>query len=72
MKQGSLWARNEQDEKLGYPPMMYPITSGIVGGLAGGLAMVIPALAYSLVSGKGLWYPINLVAGAVTNFRTRP
>jgi hypothetical protein len=68
MKQGTLWARNEQDEGLGYPQQVYPITAGIVGGLLGGAAMVIPAVAYGLISGKGAWYAINLVAGTIINF----
>lgn len=70
MKRGTLWARNEQDEKLGYPPRVYPLTAGVVGGLLGGAAMTVPALAYGLLSGKGAWYAINLVAGAVVNFNT--
>jgi hypothetical protein len=69
MKESSLWARNEQDEALAYPQEVYPLTAGIIGGLLGGAAMVPPALAYGLISGKGLWYPVNLIAGAVFDLR---
>lgn len=72
MRQGSLWARTEHDERLGYPQKVYPLTSGIIGGLLGGAAMVVPALAYGVLSGKGLWYPINLIAGAVVNLQGVP
>ena len=38
---------------------IYPYTAGIVGGLLGGLAMAVTALAYGRISGHGLWYPIT-------------
>lgn len=69
MRQGSLWAHTELDERLGYPQQVYPLTAGIVGGLLGGAVMVVPALAYGLLSGKGLWYPVNLVAGAALDLQ---
>jgi hypothetical protein len=37
--------------------------AGVVGGLAGGAAMAVPALLWAVVSGHGLWYPVNLLAG---------
>jgi hypothetical protein len=45
------------------PKKRYPITSGIKGGIVGGLLMPIPAEAWSLLSGHGLWYPVNLLDG---------
>ncbi len=42
-----------------------PVLSGLVGGAAGGLFMAIPALLWSLSTGRGLWYPVNLLAGMV-------
>jgi hypothetical protein len=42
-----------------------PMTAGLLGGIVGGLAMPVPAILWSLVSGHGLWYPINLLAGMV-------
>ena len=46
------------------PLETYPISAGVKGGLAGGAVMAILAAVYGLVSGNGIWYPMNLlVAG---------
>ncbi len=47
------------------PEKFHPISAGIKGGIAGGLVMPIPALIYGVVSGKGFWFPVNLLAGMV-------
>lgn len=47
------------------PVAIHPISAGIKGGIVGGLVMPIPALAYGLLSGHGIWFPINLLAGMV-------
>lgn len=44
------------------PLEFYPISAGVRGGLAGGAAMVFLAVLYGVVSGHGIWYPINLLA----------
>jgi hypothetical protein len=44
------------------PLELYPVSAGIVGGLAGGFAMAVLAVLYGLLSGHGVWYPINLLA----------
>jgi hypothetical protein len=44
------------------PLEIYPVSAGIKGGLAGGVAMALLAMAYGIVSGAGIWYPINLLA----------
>jgi hypothetical protein len=44
------------------PLEIYPITAGVKGGLAGSVAMAALAGLYGLISGHGLWYPINLLA----------
>src|SRR5262249_36722159 len=44
------------------PIEIYPVSAGIKGGLAGSVAMAILAIAYGLLSGNGIWYPINLLA----------
>jgi hypothetical protein len=41
------------------------VFAGVAGGLAGGAAMAVPALAWAAASGHGLWYPVNLLAGMV-------
>jgi hypothetical protein len=38
------------------------VTAGIKGGLAGAVVMALLAMAYGLVSGTSIWYPINLLA----------
>ena len=46
------------------PLETYPISAGVKGGLAGGAVMAVLAAMYGLVSGNGIWYPMNLlVAG---------
>ena len=47
------------------PEKVHPISAGIKGGILGGLVMPIPALAYGVLSGHGIWYPVNLLAGMV-------
>jgi hypothetical protein len=47
------------------PHEIYPISAGVRGGLAGGVAMAVLAMLYGLVSGHGIWYPINLLAAGV-------
>ena len=47
------------------PEKVHPISAGVKGGIVGGLVMPIPALAYGLLSGHGLWFPVNLLSGMV-------
>ncbi len=47
------------------PEKVQPISAGLKGGIVGGLVMPIPALLYGLISGEGIWLPINLLAGIV-------
>jgi hypothetical protein len=46
------------------PLETYPVVNGIKGGIAGGIAMVIPAEIYSIVRYHSLWYVVNLLGGA--------
>ncbi len=55
----------EDRPELGVPAYVYPYRAGVIGGLLGGVAMVVPALAYGALSGYGPWYPVNLVAATV-------
>lgn len=47
-----------------FPVETYPVTSGIKGGIAGGFAMILPALLYGLIAQHSIWYPVNLLGGA--------
>jgi hypothetical protein len=47
------------------PLETYPVSAGIKGGLAGGVAMAVLACAYGLLKVGSIWYPINLLAATV-------
>jgi hypothetical protein len=47
------------------PLETYPISAGLKGGFAGGIAMAIIACAYGLLKVGSLLYPINLLAATV-------
>jgi hypothetical protein len=42
-----------------------PVQVGLVGGAVGGVFMAVPAVLWGLLSGHGIWYPVNLLAGMV-------
>jgi hypothetical protein len=44
------------------PLEIYPISAGVKGGLAGSVVMAILAVVYGVISGHGVWYPINLLS----------
>jgi hypothetical protein len=56
-----------QPGMMGYraqlPEKVQPISAGVKGGIVGGLVMPLPALIYSLSTGHGILYPLNLLAG---------
>jgi hypothetical protein len=47
------------------PVHTYPISAGIKGGLAGGVAMAVLACAYGVLYAGSVWYPINLLAAVI-------
>ncbi|MCE9548139.1 MAG: cytochrome c oxidase subunit 4, partial [Planctomycetia bacterium] len=47
------------------PEKIHPYSAGATGGLLGGVAMAATALTYGVISHRGIWYPINLLAGMV-------
>src|SRR3954468_22076502 len=49
--------------RLRMPTQVHPVSAGVKGGLIGGGGMPVPALLWGLLSGRGLWFPINLLAG---------
>ena len=44
------------------PEQVHPYSSSVRGGIVGGIAMAVVAPVYGLVSGRGIWYPVNLLA----------
>lgn len=54
------------------PIESYPVLAGVRGGIAGGIAMVIPALVYGLVAHGSIWYAVNLLGGAGVANWTNP
>ena len=47
------------------PVHTYPVSAGVKGGLAGGIAMAVLACGYGLLKAGSIWYPINLLAAVV-------
>jgi hypothetical protein len=47
------------------PLETYPISAGLKGGLAGGVAMAVLACTYGLLSAGSIWYPINLLGAVI-------
>jgi len=47
------------------PVHTYPVSAGVKGGLAGGVAMAVLACSYGLLKTGSIWYPINLLAAVV-------
>jgi hypothetical protein len=47
------------------PLETYPVSAGLKGGLAGGVAMAVLACAYGVLKAGSIWYPINLLAATV-------
>ena len=54
----------DESHRARLPVETYSVFSGIKGGLAGGAAMIVPALLYGLLKEHSIWYPINLLGGA--------
>lgn len=59
-------ARIEVDEthRAQLPLRTFSLESAIKGGIAGGIAMVIPAEIYGIVRFHSIWYVVNLLGGA--------
>jgi hypothetical protein len=55
------WITKEMN-RARLPLEIYPISAGVKGGLAGSVAMAALAVLYGVISGHGMWYPINLLA----------
>ena len=67
-------ARIEVDEshRARLPVRTPSVVAGMKGGIAGGAAMIVPALLYGLIAYHSIWYPINLLGGAGVAGWTNP
>ncbi len=54
----------EGGHRMRLPVEVQPLSAGVVGGLVGGVAMAVVALAYGLIAQGSLWYPVNLLSAA--------
>jgi len=55
----------QQVQRAWLPLKIYPISAGVKGGLAGGVAMALLAMLYGIIAQGSIWYPINLIAGSL-------
>ena len=60
----TLLRAGEAGHRVHIPSRIHPYTSGIKGGIAGGVAMAFVACAYGIIAYGSVWYPINLLAAA--------
>ena len=54
----------EGGHRMHLPVQVQPLSAGVVGGLVGGVAMAVVALAYGVIAQGSLWYPVNLLSAA--------
>jgi hypothetical protein len=52
----------EGGHRVRIPAEIHPYSAGIKGGVVGGMAMAIVAVAYGIIAYGSPWYPINLLA----------
>ena len=53
-----------ENHRAHLPLQSFSVLSGLKGGVAGGVAMIIPAVGYGLIAHHSLWYTVNLLGGA--------
>ena len=62
----------EKIQRAWLPLKIYPVSAGVKGGLAGGVAMALLAMLYGVVFFGSIWYPINLLAGTLYSPEATP
>ena len=55
----------QEIQRAWLPLRIYPVSAGVKGGLAGGVAMAVLAVLYGVIVYHSVWYPINLLAGTL-------
>ncbi len=51
--------------RMRVPEKVHPYSAGAKGGVVGGVVMAGTALLYGVLTGRGIWYPVNLLAAMV-------
>jgi hypothetical protein len=54
----------DESHRARLPVRTPPVVAGVKGGIAGGAAMIVPALLYGLIRYHSMWYAVNLLGGA--------
>jgi hypothetical protein len=49
-------------DELAVPAMAHSVRTGAIGGALGGVTMALVAIGYGLISGVGMWLPVNVIA----------
>ncbi len=52
----------EAGHRVRIPVEVQPVSAGIKGGIVGGVAMAVVAVAYGAIVQGSVWYPINLLS----------
>ena len=54
----------DESHRARLPVKTPSVMAGVKGGIAGGAAMIVPALLYGLLRYHSIWYAVNLLGGA--------
>ena len=54
--------RTQELPRARLPLEIYPISAGVKGGLAGSVVMAVLAMLYGIISRRGMWYAVNVLA----------
>jgi hypothetical protein len=54
-----------QGHRVRIPVEVHPYWTGLLGGLAGAVAMAAVAMLFGLIAQRSIWYPINLLAAGI-------
>jgi hypothetical protein len=60
----------ERGHRVRIPAEIHPYSAGLKGGIVGGIAMAIVAVAYGIIAHGSPWYPINLLAAVALPMST--